>query len=69
VLHGPGGATIEINPDQVTSLRYAPPEKHGEYFTEEANCLINFTDGKFFTVTEDCDTVRKLLEQAKRSDQ
>jgi hypothetical protein len=60
LLHGPGGTTIEINPDQVTSLRNAPPQKRGS-FTEQANCLINLTDGKFVTVTEDCATVRKLF--------
>jgi hypothetical protein len=59
-LHAPQGAVIEINPDQVTSLRNAPPQKRGS-FTEQANCLINLTDGKFVTVIEDCETVRKLF--------
>jgi hypothetical protein len=65
MLHDPQGIVVEINPDQVTSLRNAPSQRQGN-FTEEANCLVNLTDGKFITVKEDCKTVRSLLEQAKR---
>jgi hypothetical protein len=64
-LHGPEGGQIKVNPDQVTSLRHGPPDKQG-IFTDAATCLINLADGKFVTVTEDCETVRQLLEQAKR---
>lgn len=57
-LHGVDGHVVQVNPDQVTSLR---PRTSGEHFTEKAQCLVNLTDGKYVTVTETCDKVRLLL--------
>jgi hypothetical protein len=62
LLHAPGGAIIEINPLQVTSLRAS---EHKGNFTDEARCLVNLVDGKHVAVVEDCNAVRKLIEESR----
>jgi hypothetical protein len=62
-LHGPHDQTIDINPDQVVSLR--KPRADEGHFARDIRCLVNTTDGKFATVIEDCATVRALVEAAK----
>jgi hypothetical protein len=58
---------IEINPDQIVSLRAAAPERKDEakLFHQSVKCLINLADGKFVAVVEDCNTIRNLIEGAK----
>jgi hypothetical protein len=64
ILHAPGGAAIEVNPDQITSLRNKN-EENETYVTRGANCQINLTDGKYALVMETCAEVRKLVEDIK----
>lgn len=59
-LHAPGGMLIEINPDQVTALRFTGSQ---QLLTDEAHCHVSMADGKFIAVVEDCATVRKLMEK------
>lgn len=54
-LTGLDGQPIDINPETIVSLR---PPRGG--FGEDVNCLIHTTDGKFITVVEACDAIRKL---------
>lgn len=65
LLHGPNGHEILINPATVSSMHAAISGKPNQLMTEEVKCLINTTDGKFLSVVESCDVVRKLLEDAK----
>lgn len=62
VLHMLDGQEVTINPAQVTHLiaRY-----DGTHFTGGVNCMVNLTGGKFVNVTDTCDSVRKLLTEAK----
>ena len=62
-LHGPQDQLIDINPDQVVSLR--EPRADEGHFPKGIRCLISTTDGKFSTVMEDCETVRAGIEAAK----
>ena len=62
-LHGPHDQIIDINPDQVVSLR--KPRADEGHFTSGVRCLVNTSDGKFSTVMEDCETVRASIEAAK----
>jgi hypothetical protein len=62
-LHGPQDQLIDINPDQVDSLR--KPRADEGHFPKGVRCLISTTDGKFSTVMEDCETVRASIEAAK----
>lgn len=63
-LHSPSGAVIEINPDLVTHLRNREPGSKN--FTEKANCMINMADGRFVTVVETCEAVRRAMEEARK---
>jgi hypothetical protein len=54
VLHNADGREIIINPAEVTTL-----QRHGG-----SAPMVNFADGKFTTVIESCETVRKLSEDA-----
>lgn len=61
VFHAPDGHEIFINPAEVTMLHQKLVQSKGN-FTENANCLINTTDGKFVTVIENC---LKVLDAMK----
>ncbi|QIG93825.1 MULTISPECIES: hypothetical protein [Bradyrhizobium] len=61
-FHGPDGYPVEINPDQVTSLRGAREgDQQSKFFTSEVRCMIGLTDGKFVSVSESCEEVRSKL--------
>lgn len=65
ILHTVDGRQIGINPDQVVSLRpslTATGEAKNKHFTDEVQCVINMTDGKYVTVIESCDAIKKKLE-------
>lgn len=66
VLHALDGQEITIAPHQVTSLRAHRPDKPNALFTDEVNCLVGLTDGKFVTIKETCAEVRLLIEQQRK---
>jgi len=57
---GLDGQIIELNPEQIVSLRV--PREEGTLHAG-IRCLIHTTDGKFISVLETCESVQKLLEQ------
>ena len=63
VLHSGSGTPLELNPALVTNLRN--PEPGNGAFSPGVKCQINMVDGKFVTVKETCEQVKKLMEQAK----
>ena len=64
LLHGPAGQTIEINPDQVVTLR--EPRADEGHFPKGTRCVVNMTDGKLNVVREDCSTIRDMIEEAEK---
>jgi hypothetical protein len=58
LLHGPGGQEIEINPDEIVSLRV--PQEDG-HIPKGTHCIVNTSDGKFSTVVETCAKVHELI--------
>lgn len=60
VLTGPDQQRIEVNPDKVVTIRKPRGGEDG-HFAPGTKCLIHTTDGKFFVVIEDCETVRRKL--------
>ena len=62
ILHTVDGREVQINPSYVTSVHGRRDENR--HITEHANCLIHLADGKFVSVTESCDVVRKMVEEA-----
>jgi hypothetical protein len=63
VLHSGSGAEVDINPDGITSLRAESRKGEDRYFAEGTACMINTSDGKFVTVVETCEQVRKMIEE------
>jgi hypothetical protein len=65
VLHAPDGHEIFINPVEITMLHQKLEAGHGR-FPEKASCMVNTTDGKFIAIVEDCLTVLKSIDDARR---
>jgi hypothetical protein len=61
ILHLVDGGQVVVNVEEITSLRQSK-EEGSKHFTEKAKCLINLADGKFVTVIETCEEVRKQIE-------
>ena len=61
ILHASDGQIVQINPDQITSIR-TPREHHETLFPPHTHCMVNLTDGKFIAVREDCEAVKKMIE-------
>jgi uncharacterized protein YrrD len=61
IFHGPDNQLIEVNPDEVVSIR--EPRDVEQHFHAKVNCLIFTSDGKFLGVVEDCHTVHSLLSE------
>jgi hypothetical protein len=59
-LTGPDGGLIEVNPEEVVSIR-APGTIEG-HFPGGTRCVVNTSDGKFLPVREKCEEVAKALE-------
>jgi hypothetical protein len=55
---GPDGQPVEINPDQVVSLR---PPRSTDHFAKGTNCLVFTADGKYQPTIETCMQVQAIL--------
>lgn len=58
-FQGPTGQRIDVNPEEVTSVR-EPPK--GKLLAERVLCVIGLTNGKFIALGNGCDEVRRKLE-------
>jgi hypothetical protein len=69
VLHSVDGFEISVNPAQITQLHPTresrPVPMPNQVIAPGIRCVIALTDGKYFSVVEDCAVVRKKLEEAK----
>jgi len=65
ILHSGSGIEMDVNPMLITNMRN--PEPNNPAFTPNVKCLINMSDGKFVTVRETCDEVRRLMEARRKS--
>ena len=64
LLHDPAGGMIYLAPDQITSLHSRRPSGQPHY-TETVHCLVGLTDGKAIAVVEDCEFIRRRMEELK----
>ena len=62
-LTGPDGQVINMNPDEIVSLRTSRGEDH---FAKGTRCLVTTTDGKYSTVREACDLVLERIQDARK---
>ena len=63
VLHSATGVEIDINEKLITNMR--SPEPGHKNLSENVRCQINMSDGKFVTVRETCEEVRRLIGRDK----
>ena len=63
---GPTGARIDLNPQEISSIRdpRASPVGH---WGKGTNCIVVMNNGKFIAVAENCDEVRATLRGASGS--
>ena len=61
ILHQPDGTEIDINPNEIISLRRSP-KTASELMVKGANCLVSLADGKNIAVQETCNEIRKQIE-------
>jgi hypothetical protein len=64
IFHTPDGHEVAVNPKLVTNIIAAKGEPN-KLFASGVKCLINLADGKFITVAESCERVKRQLEDAK----
>jgi len=65
VLHSVDGYEVSINPEMVTTLRASKDNAENKLLTDKVRCIIGTSDGKFVSVAETCEAVRKLLESSQ----
>ena len=65
VLHAPDGHEILLNPEAIASMHAGVEGKPNELVTNKVRCVINTWDGKFVSVAESCDEVRRLIDQGR----
>jgi len=57
-LTGPDNQAIEVNPEQVVSVR---EPRVNEHFAPNVHCLLHTTDGKFIAVIQTCVQVDLIM--------
>ena len=63
VLHSSTGVEINVNEKLITNMRN--PEPGNKNFSDSVKCQINMSDGKFVTVRETCEEVKRLIGRDK----
>jgi len=62
-LHALDGREIYLNTAQITGIGAPKDEK---MFSENTNCIVHMTDGKFVSVKENCAALKRRIEELKR---
>jgi len=65
LIHAPNGDEIEINPNEISSIR-EPREAGDMAFHRGVRCVLVMTNGRFIGATEDCRTVKFMVEAAEK---
>jgi hypothetical protein len=63
MLHGPGGQYLEINSEQISSVRIP---RSNDHFPKGTRCILTMTNGKLNAVMETCEMVDQLIKQLPR---
>jgi len=53
---------VLINSANIVSVTSEVRKPQEKLLTDKVHCVINMTNGKFISVTEPCDSVRRRLE-------
>ena len=60
-LHGPTGAPIWLNPEDVVSMRDVA-QGHAGHLAPNTSCLLQTLDGRVVLTSDDCTNARRVLE-------
>ena len=63
IVHGPDNQMIELNATEISSIR--EPRKSEGHFHKDVQCLIIMTNNNIVGVTETCQQVTDLLQNAE----
>ena len=63
VVHGPNNQYLEINIDEISSIR--TPRIGDTHFPKGTHCIITMTNKNFNAVQETCDAVDRLIKAVK----
>jgi hypothetical protein len=68
ILHAPNGDEININPDNIASMRDRAPQHDSDdsLMVKGVECMISTSDGKNISVVEHCEKVRELIKEATK---
>lgn len=59
-VHGPGGAPVYFNQEEISSLA-TPSEADLKRFAAGARCVVSMTNRKFLATRETCEEIRQKL--------
>ena len=65
-LHGPNGQVIDVNPNEVSSLR-VPQAGSSEHFAKGVQCIIKMTNSNINAVVETCQAVLQMIEENRNA--
>lgn len=66
-LHNVDGEEILVNPTYITTLhptKESMSKGPNSLITKGVNCVVGFSNTKFISVVEDCETIRKAMDTA-----
>jgi hypothetical protein len=66
VVHGPDGQTIELNVNEISSIR--EPRQVEGHFGKNVNCLVFMTNGKLIATEDQCPEVLDKIKLIENSD-
>jgi hypothetical protein len=66
MLHTPGDHEIAVVAEKIIAMKGGEGGDKNKYVTGEARCVITTDDGKFLSVVETCEQVRRLIDEGKR---
>jgi hypothetical protein len=61
-LTGPGGQVIEVNPNEIVSVR---EPRGADHFGKDVHCLVFTSDGKYIGVVQTCEQVKAIVDGGK----
>jgi uncharacterized protein YlzI (FlbEa/FlbD family) len=59
------GRDVLINRHAIVTIGGPRSSTEQQLLTDKAVCMVTLSDGKYVTVVESCDTIRKRLEEQK----
>jgi hypothetical protein len=61
-VHGPSGQNIEVNIEEISSMRTPQPRAEG-HFPKGTQCVLYMTSGNFIAVQENCTDVDNRIKE------